>query len=93
MKRVVWFTLGATVAAVVMWQGAKLYRKSVPVAVQEKLAETSHDVSTRVRGFVSTLTEAMAEREAELNEALGIDEPAAASARSTAAAARRAMRA
>jgi len=87
MRRVVWFALGATVAVVVVWKGSQLLRRATPEGMREQVAEASADLGQRATTFVRTLTSAMAEREAELRSALGIDDaeamerPAAAPAR------------
>jgi hypothetical protein len=87
MRRAVWFALGAAVAVVVVVKGAQLLRRATPEGVREKVAEASADFGQRATLFVRTLTTSMAEREAELRSALGIDgadaaeRPAAAPAR------------
>ncbi len=89
MRRAVWFAVGAAVAVVVVVQGARLLRKVTPAGVQEQVADVSADLGARATTFVRTLTSAMAERETELREALGISD-ADATERLAAAPARRA---
>ena len=89
MRRVVWFALGAAVAVVVVVKGAQLLRRATPEGVREQVSEASADFGQRASTFVRTLTTSMAEREAELRSALGID-GAEAAERPAAAPARRA---
>jgi hypothetical protein len=89
MRRAVWFALGAAVAVVIVVKGAQLLRRATPEGVREQVADASADLGQRATTFVRTLTSAMAEREAELRSALGID-GADAPERPVAAPARRA---
>ena len=89
MRRVVWFAVGATVAVIVVVAGARLLRKATPAGVREQVNQTSADLGQRASTFVHTHTTAMAEREAELRDALGISD-AEALERLAAAPARRA---
>ncbi|MBI4899876.1 MAG: hypothetical protein HY829_05300 [Actinobacteria bacterium] len=90
MRRVVWFTLGAAVAVVVVIKGAQLLRRATPEGVREQVADVSADLGQRATTFMATLTSAMAERETELRAALGIDGAEAAERPVAAAPARRA---
>ena len=90
MRRAVWFALGAAVAVVVVIKGAQLLRRATPEGVREQVAGASADLGQRATTFVRTLTSAMAEREAELRSALGIDGADAAERPAAAASARRA---
>jgi hypothetical protein len=74
---------------VVVVKGAQLLRRATPEGVREQVADASAGLGQRATTFVKTLTSAMAEREAELRSALGID-GADASERPVAAPARRA---
>ncbi len=74
MSRGTWFVIGVAVTVVVVWQGRKVYRRFTPQGVQDQAADLGDELGRRLRTFTSTLTEAMHEREAELREALGIDE-------------------
>ncbi len=89
MRRAVWFALGAAVAVVVVVKGAQLLRRATPEGVREQVVDASADLGQRATTFVKTLTTSMAEREAELRSALGID-GAEAPERPVAAPARRA---
>lgn len=89
MRRVVWFAVGATVAVAVVVVGTRLWRKATPEGVREQVSQTSADLGQRASTFVHTFTTAMAEREAELRDALGISD-AEATERLAAAPARRA---
>ena len=66
MKRVVWFSLGVAVAAVVIWQGSKIMRKATPQGVQDTVTETANELADKVKLFASTFTSAMAEHEEQL---------------------------
>ena len=90
MRRAVWFALGAAVAVVIVVKGAQLLRRATPEGVREQVADASADLGQRATTFVRTLTSAMAEREAELRSALGIDGADAAERPAAAAPARRA---
>ncbi len=80
MKRVIWFTVGAAVAVVVVIKGQELLRKATPAGMQEQAAAKANDVAGQARSFFGTLTSAMSERETELRESLGLTEGAAAEA-------------
>ena len=73
-KRFFWVAVGIGVAAVVVLKGKEYYHRFTPAGVTEQIDRTSRNVGAWVGDFVDTLTEAMADREAELREALGLDE-------------------
>ena len=86
MKRVVWFTVGAVVAVVIVVEGQRLLRKATPAGVQKQAQERASDLAAQARTFWSTLTTAMSERETELRGARGMEDgplraPAAVTAR------------
>ena len=74
MRRTFWFAVGGAATVVVVWQGRRLYLRLTPQGMQEQAADLTEDLGRRFRTFTTTLTEAMAERETELREALGIAE-------------------
>jgi len=73
MKRVLWFALGVGVAAVVVWKGRELYRKWTPAGIAGQLDGARASLTESVSDFFATVSQARAEREAELREALGMD--------------------
>ena len=85
----IWFTVGAVVAVAIVVEGQRLLRKATPAGIQEQAQETAGDLAVQARAFWTTFTRAMSEREAELRDALGIDDEATQRA---AAPARRAIR-
>lgn len=72
-KRFFWFAIGVGVAAVIVLKGKEYYRRFTPEGVTEQIDKTSRSVGAWVGDFVDTMTVAMADREAELREALGLD--------------------
>lgn len=70
MRRVLWFALGATVAVVLVAKGRDVLRNATPAGVADRLKRAGADLAERAAEFVETLTEAMAEREDELKDAM-----------------------
>ena len=71
-KRFLWFALGVGVAVVVVWKGRELYQKLTPRGVAAQLERAGSGLAAKAGAFAATVTDAMASREAELREALGV---------------------
>lgn len=74
MRRVFWFTVGAGVGVFVILKAREYARRATPQAVQQRFADASVSIGDQITEFGRTLTSAMHEREAELRDALGLDE-------------------
>lgn len=74
MKRIFWFALGVGVAAFVVARGKALLYKVTPAGVTEQVTQTSRAARGRIAEFMTDLTTAMDEREAELREQLNMPE-------------------
>jgi hypothetical protein len=72
-KRLFWFAVGVGLAAVVVLKGRELYEKFTPKGVAGQLENARTTASSWLGDFVTTVSEAMAEREGELREATGLD--------------------
>jgi hypothetical protein len=80
-RRTFWFTTGVAAG---VWATTKVNRKlrqltpeSVAATAANKALEAGHRLKDRAVGFALDVRANMAQREAELGEALGIDAPAA----------------
>jgi hypothetical protein len=78
-RRTFWFTTGVAAG---VWATTKVNRKlrqltpeSLAVTAANKALETGHRLKDRAVGFALDVRDNMAQREAELGEALGIDAP------------------
>ncbi|MGV9349527.1 hypothetical protein ACWDSD_32980 [Streptomyces spiralis] len=78
-RRTFWFTTGVAAG---VWATTKVNRKlrqltpeSVAAAAANKALEAGHRLKDRAVGFALDVRDNMAQREAELGEALGIDAP------------------
>ncbi|MER6979230.1 hypothetical protein [Streptomyces carpinensis] len=78
-RRTFWFTTGVAAG---VWATAKVNRKlrqltpeSVAATAANKALEAGHRLKDRAVGFALDVRDNMAQREAELGEALGIDAP------------------
>lgn len=72
--RIVLFTLGIGVGVVVVLKGRAYLTRTVPQAVTDKVNETASGVVDRFATFASDARAAMAERERELRDTLGLVE-------------------
>lgn len=72
-KRLFWFAVGVGVAALVVVKGKELYHRHTPKGVVEQLDKARTEAGSWIGGFLSTMGDAMDEREGELREALGLD--------------------
>lgn len=73
MKRVFWFTVGAGVGVFVLLKARGYARKATPAAVQQRVVDSVQGLAARVSEFTSTVSRAMAERETELRDSLGLE--------------------
>jgi hypothetical protein len=71
VRRVFWFAVGAGVAILVYVKLRDYMKKASPQAVGHKVADSATDMRERAQDFVGRVRAGMAEREAELNAALG----------------------
>ncbi len=78
-RRTFWFTAGAAAG---VWATTKVNRKlkqltpqNLAVTATNKALETGHRLKDRAVGFALDIRDGMAQREAELGEALGLNAP------------------
>jgi hypothetical protein len=74
IRRLFWFALGAGVAIVVFVKIRQALRKASPEAIGQRVADGAAGVGASARDFTERLRAAMAEREAELRDELGLPE-------------------
>lgn len=72
MKRLFWFVLGVGAAIFVITRGKAMLRKVTPAGVSEQVTAQTQAARGRIQEFLSDLTEAMDEREAELRAQLNM---------------------
>lgn len=72
MRRVFWFTVGAGVGVFVLIKAREYARKATPAAVQQRVVDSGQGLAARISEFTSTVSQAMAERESELRNTLGL---------------------
>ncbi|MFT3862197.1 DUF6167 family protein [Micropruina sp.] len=73
-RRLFWFAVGVGVTALLVVKGREIYERFTPKGVTEQVEKTARSAQARVTEFFDTLSSAMNEREAELREALSLDE-------------------
>lgn len=74
LGRVLVFAVGVGVGVVVVLKARDYLTHKVPAAVTEKINEQATGLFDRVAGFAADARAAMAERETELRDALGLVE-------------------
>ena len=74
IRRFSWFALGAGLAIWVFLRVRSMLRQASPDAVGQRLAATATGVGASARDFTDRVRAAMAEREAELRDELGLPE-------------------
>jgi uncharacterized protein HemX len=74
IRRLFWFALGAGVATFVFVKIRRALTKATPDAIGQRVADTAAGVGASARDFTERLRAAMAEREAELRDELGLPE-------------------
>jgi DNA-directed RNA polymerase specialized sigma subunit len=76
IKRLFWIAIGAGLAIFVVNKVRKYLRKSSPQALSQRVADDAGNLTTAARDFTIRLRAAMAERETELRDTLGLsDQP------------------
>jgi hypothetical protein len=74
IRRLVWFALGAGVAIFVFVKLRDALSKATPEALGHRVADTAAGVGASARDFTERVRAAMAEREAELRDELGLSD-------------------
>ncbi len=74
MKKVFWFSIGIGVGVFVVVKARGYLRQATPAAVQDRVSQAAVGVGERLSSFVAEARAAMAEREAELRDTLGLSE-------------------
>ena len=74
IRRFFWFALGAGVAVFVFVQIRKALSAATPEAIGQRVAGSAAGVGASARDFTERVRAAMAEREAELRDELGLPE-------------------
>lgn len=72
-KRLFWFTVGIGLAVVVVLKGKEYYERFTPKGVADQITRGRQGASDWMSNFFGDLNGAMAQREAELREATGLD--------------------
>jgi NADH:ubiquinone oxidoreductase subunit D len=74
IRRFFWFALGAGVAIFVFVKIRQALRKATPEAIGQRVTDRAVGVGASARDFTERVRAAMAEREAELRDELGLPE-------------------
>lgn len=74
LRRIVWFTIGTGVGVLVVLKARDYLRRATPAAVQDRMGQAAVGMGDRISAFVADARAAMAEREAELRDTLGLGE-------------------
>jgi Family of unknown function (DUF6167) len=72
IRRFFWFALGAGVAIFVFVKIRQALSKATPEAIGQRMADGAAGVGASARDFTERVRAAMAEREAELRDELGL---------------------
>jgi hypothetical protein len=78
MRRLFWLAMGITIGALLVRKLSRAAQKLTPGGVANGLAAALTELADAIRGFAADVREAMAEREAQLREATGLDGTAGA---------------
>ena len=73
-KRLFWFAVGVGLTAFVVIKGREYYERFTPKGVAEQVSQARTEAGNWIGEFLTTMTEAMKQREEELREAIGLDE-------------------
>ena len=73
MRRLFWLAMGITIGALIVRKMSKMAAKLTPGGMADGLAASLGDLASSIRDFTADVRDAMAEREAELREASGLD--------------------
>ncbi len=74
MRKVFWFSVGVGVTVFVVVKGRQIWHQATPQAIGQRVSESAQGVGDSVRDFAVRLRAAMAERETELRDTLGLPE-------------------
>jgi hypothetical protein len=74
IRRFFWFALGAGLAIFVFVKIRQALSKAAPDAIGQRVADSAAGVGASARDFTERVRAAMAEREAELRDELGLPE-------------------
>lgn len=72
MKRVFWFAVGAGVGIYGLMKLREYLQKSTPEAIGNRVADSATGISASLQDFAVSVRAAMAERETELRDELGL---------------------
>ncbi len=75
ITRLLWFALGAGLAVWVVARVRASFRSASPEALGQRVAASASGLGDSARDFTDRVRAAMAEREAELRDALGLPDP------------------
>lgn len=75
IKRLFWFVVGAAVGAFVIKKVRDYVAKTTPEAIGNRVVEGAGSLGESASAFVDRARAAMAEREAELRDTLGLPQP------------------
>ena len=73
MRRLFWLAMGITIGALLVRKLSKMAQALTPSGMAQGIAASLSDLADALRDFASDVREAMAEREAELREGVGLD--------------------
>lgn len=76
MKRFFWLGVGAAVGVMASRKAARAAERFTPAGMSEGLAESIGNLGDAIREFGQDVRDAMWDREEELREALGLNDPA-----------------
>jgi Family of unknown function (DUF6167) len=72
IRRIFWFAVGAGVAVFVVIRVREYMKQATPEAIGSRVADSAAGITSSVRDFADRARAAMAEREAELRDTLGL---------------------
>ncbi len=75
IKRLFWFVVGVAVGVFVIKKVRDSLAKSTPEAISNRVVEGAGNLGESAAAFVDRARAAMAEREAELRDTLGLPQP------------------
>jgi hypothetical protein len=73
MRRLFWLAMGITIGALLVRKLSKMAARMTPTGMAQGVAGTLGQLADALRDFGADVREAMAEREAELRAASGMD--------------------
>jgi hypothetical protein len=73
MRRLFWLAMGITIGALIVRKLSAAAQKLTPGGMAGSISQSLADLAESIRGFSTDVREAMAEREAELREGVGLD--------------------